>query len=94
MILPSLDLCGSFPDSTSSLPVTGLFFPAASTDETADYMPPSLQEEVIEALETDEQVTGKAAREMDTYVQLDAVRSYMHTRCFSSQGVTVAARTL
>lgn len=55
---------GSFPDSTTSLPVTGLFFPTASSDVTADYMPPSLQEEVIEALETDEQVTGKTTGEI------------------------------
>lgn len=51
-------------DTTSDAALTGLLFPIEAAAESADYMPYSVEEEIIEALETDEQVTGTCAAEL------------------------------
>ena len=54
-------MCGSVPAASGDAPVSFLTFPTDTTSDAADYMPLSVQEELIEALETDDQVTGKAS---------------------------------
>ena len=38
-------------------------FPVTTSGDANDEMPPSLEQELVEALETDDQVTGKAVLE-------------------------------
>lgn len=54
---------GYAPDSDADAAITGLLFPAEAWAESADYMPNSVVEELIEALEADQQVTGTCAAE-------------------------------
>lgn len=54
---------GYAPDSDIDASITGLLFPAEASAELTDYMPNSVQEEPIEALEIDGQDTGTCAAE-------------------------------